>query len=488
MKSPRKFLCLGMTILLLLSMLIACNSDTPQPAGDTPATELTIVANEATEYVLIYPANATEKELKAYREFNSLLREKLYVFMQLKSDAEPPVEGAKEFLLGKTNRPQSQAAYDRLETDQVGFYVIDEQIAIVSNFDGGFALAGKEFINRYVGEDKTLKVMSDLSVRIQGEVGYLYEEVSNIRDIGGDDPYVIEHEGSYYYCWSNGGVMVAKIDGLGNIVKDNGVRVFDRAQGGFENVWAPELHYINGEWYIYVAMCEGTGDNAAHRMYCLKGTSQDPTDPFELVGKVTDPTDKWAIDGTVFEYKGELYTVWSGWPGDHDGQQNLYIAHMSNPWTIDSERVLISTPSKPYERYDTNPAAVNEGPAVLINGDTIIVVYSCNGSWGDNYSLTAVYCKGDVLMKTKGWQKLDKPLLTKGVKTFGPGHCSFTTAEDGSLWVIYHANIVSGSGWGGRSVRIQPVEWKDGLPYIGSTKMKVNLPYLSIKLGNVVEE
>ncbi|MBQ8289238.1 MAG: glycoside hydrolase family 43 protein [Clostridia bacterium] len=490
MKLLRKLLCIGLMATMLLPILSACagereESDTPSAAAE----DLTIVADQKSEYVLIYPDGATDAEMAEYREFSALLREKLFVFIDLKSDADvAQSEGAKEILLGLTNRPQSQSAYGKLETDQVGFYVIDGQISIVSNFDGGFILAAKEFLNRYITEDQKLVVSSDLSVRIQGSVGYLYKEVSNTQDIGGDDPYVIEHEGSYYYCWSDGGVMVAKIDSLDNIVKDNGVRVFDRAKGGFENVWAPELHYIDGEWYIYVAMCQGTTDNAAHRMYCLKGTSQDPTDPFELVGKVTDRTDKWAIDGTVFKYNDELYTVWSGWAGDTDGQQNLYIAHMSNPWTIDSDRVLISSPTKPYERYDTSPAAVNEGPAVLINGDTIIVVYSCNGSWGDNYSLAAVYCKGNNLMKSKGWTKLDKPLLTKGPKCYGPGHCSFTTAEDGSLWVVYHANIESGSGWGGRSVRIQPVEWKDGLPYIGSAKLKVNLPYLSLTLGEVVEE
>jgi GH43 family beta-xylosidase len=161
---------------------------------------------------------------------------------------------------------------------------------------------------------------------------------------------------------------------------------------------------------------------------------------------------------------------------------------MSNPWTIDSERVMISSPSLAYERYDTSPAAVNEGPAVLVNGDRIIVVYSCNGSWGDNYSLTAVYCDAENMMKSRGWQKLEKPLLTKGKQTYGPGHCSFSTAEDGSLWVIYHANLISGSGWGGRSVRIQPVEWKDGLPYIGTTKLTVNLPIRKLVVGEEIKD
>lgn len=461
----------------MLPIFTSCKSEPEEPAP----VELTIAAEQTSEYVLVYPASATERERKEYQNFRSELRGRLMVHFNITDDSTPAAEGAKEILLGQTNRSASAEAYNRLGENQVGFLVWDEQIAIVANFDGGFELAADEFIRRYVN-DQTLKLMSDLSVQIPCELGYNMVEVSNTRDIGGDDPYVIEHDGSYYYCWSSGGVKVAKIDNLDNIVKDNGKQVFSASNGDFRKVWAPELHYIDGEWYIYVAMCQGTDDNAAHRMYCLKGTSQDPTDPFKLVGKVTDSTDKWAIDGTVFQYENELYTVWSGWPGNADGMQNLYIAHMSNPWTIDSDRVLISTPSLDYERRVTNPCAVNEGPAVLIKDDRVIVVYSGNGSWSDDYLLTAVYCDNGNLLKSRAWQKLDSPLLQKGSQTYGPGHCSFTTADDGSLWVIYHANIVSGSGWSGRSVRIQPVTWKDGLPYIGSTKLKVSLPIRSLVL------
>lgn len=485
MKKLTKWLSLVLIGVLLIPVFASCDKNEEEDP-QVPAEEVTIASDQYSDYVLVYPANSTPSEVSEYKEFGANLRAATLVFFDMKDDSEPAAEGAKEILLGSTNRPQSAEAYNQLGADQVGFYMIDGQVAIVSNFEGGFDTAAKEFMKRYV-KDSAIKLMSNLAVRIQCEIGYDYVSVSNTRDIGGDDPYVIEHDGSYYYCWSSGGVKVAKIDGLDNIVKDNGKQVFSSG-AGFSNVWAPELHYIDGEWYIYVAMCEGTDDNAAHRMYCLKGTSQDPTDPFVLMGKVTDSTDKWAIDGTVFKYNDELYTVWSGWQGDHDGQQNLYLAHMSNPWTIDSARVLISTPSLPYERHDTSPAAVNEGPAVLVQGDRIIVVYSCNGSWGDNYSLTAVYCDGSRMLNSRAWQKLEKPLLIKGKQTYGPGHCSFTTAEDGSLWVIYHANLIAGSGWGGRSVRIQPVEWKDGLPYIGTTKLTVKLPVRKLVVGEEVKD
>ena len=62
-------------------------------------------------------------------------------------------------------------------------------------------------------------------------------------------------------------------------------------------------------------------------------------------------TDRWAIDGTAFEWQGGLYFVWSGWPGTTDGQQNLYIAEMRNPWTLRGDRVLISTPQYSWEKF-----------------------------------------------------------------------------------------------------------------------------------------
>lgn len=487
MKRVRRYLGFGLLMVLLLSMAVSCNqNEAGSGKQDKPAVPDLILAEEgASEYVLVYPADATKADMELYNSFSQRLREVTWYFFPMKADSEPAEEGAKEILLGKTNRPASIEAHGKLEKDQFGLFAIDGQIAVLSNFDGGFEYAADEFIKRF-GDDKTLQVPSDLEVRVQCEMGWGSKMHSNLRNIGGDDPWVVEHNGSYYYCWSEGGVKVTKLKDLDRVDKTGGKQVFSSG-GSYHNVWAPELHYVDGAWYIYVAMCKGTTDNAAHRMYVLKGTSQDPTDPFRLVGQVTDPTDKWAIDGTVFKYKDELYTVWSGWPSDTDGQQNLYIAHMSDPCTIDSERVLISSPSKPYELVTTGPS-VNEGPTALVKDDRVIITYSGNGSWTDDYLITAIYCDTGDLLNADDWVKLDKPLLSKGDKTYGPGHCSFATAKDGSLWVIYHANIQSGSGWSGRSVRIQPVEWRDNLPYIGKAKTKVEFPNWELVPGKVVTE
>ncbi len=209
----------------------------------------------------------------------------------------------------------------------------------------------------------------------------------------GADPWVIRDNDRYYYCYSGGnGVCVARLDDLAHIDGKNGVKVYTAPKGTdySEEYWAPELHKINGAWYIYVAADDG--DNFHHRMYVLRGTGEDPTEPFEMVGKLTDETDKWAIDGTVLQYHGDLWFVWSGWEGDENVAQNLYIAHMSNPWTIDSKRVLISKPDLEWERRGGSPK-INEGPVALIKGNTVHIVYSASGSWCDEYCLGILTCR-----------------------------------------------------------------------------------------------
>ena len=74
-------------------------------------------------------------------------------------------------------------------------------------------------------------------------------------------------------------------------------------------------------------------------MWVIENESADPFQgEWRLRGKVADPADRWAIDGSVFEHRGRRYFVWSGWPGAENGVQNIYIAPMSNPYTISGPR------------------------------------------------------------------------------------------------------------------------------------------------------
>ena len=222
-----------------------------------------------------------------------------------------------------------------------------------------------------------------------GAFEVIHKPVQNPVFSYGADPWVIRHEDEYYYCYSSGnGVAVAKINSPAEISPENGQVVYTAPEGTMysANYWAPELHYINGEWYIYVAADDG--NHAAHRMYVLRGTTQSPTDPFEMVGKISDSTDYYAIDGTVLQHNDSLYFVWSGWARVGSNVQDLYIAHMSDPCTIDSERVRISKPDFAWEKVGF--PFVNEGPVALTHQDNTYIVYSASVSWTDDYCLGMV--------------------------------------------------------------------------------------------------
>lgn len=294
----------------------------------------------------------------------------------------------------------------------------------------------------------------------------------------GPDPWVVYWKGYYYYSNSTGAnltlLKTADITDLRHAEKKV-VYVPEAGHAWSKELWAPELHRWGNKWYIYFAA--DAGENADHRIYAVENASDDPTTgTWTLKGKVGDASDKWAIDATMFELKGQHYMVWSGWQGDADGEQDLYIAHMSNPWTIDSARTMISKPTFEWELHGDLPGRhvnVNEGPEVLVHGGKVLVVHSASGCWTDFYELGIVEAKeGTNLLDAKSWKKIDHPFLTKDAEAhaFGPGHNGFFKSPNGKEdWIIYHANPEPGQGCGDhRSPRIQKFTWgADGLPEFG---------------------
>jgi GH43 family beta-xylosidase len=295
----------------------------------------------------------------------------------------------------------------------------------------------------------------------------------------GPDPWVVSWNGFYYYSNSTGtNLTLRKTSDLANL-KEAETKVVWKPEAGHpwsKDLWAPELHRWGSKWYIYFAA--DAGDNTSHRIYVVENESSDPIEGrWKLLGQVKDPTDRWAIDATVFALEGQHYMVWSGWPGSSDGQQNLYIAHMSNPWTIDSQRTLISTPTYDWETHGDLPGRhvnVNEGPEALLHQNKLFIVFSASGCWTDFYTLGALELRhGANLLDAQSWTKINHPFLSTDADAggFGPGHNGFFQSPDGKQnWIIYHANPKAHQGCGNfRSPRMQPFKWNaDGTPDFGS--------------------
>lgn len=297
----------------------------------------------------------------------------------------------------------------------------------------------------------------------------------------GADPYVTYQDGYYYYVRVNQdrAIYVSRAQELNRIAATQPVAVY--TPSGTEpatQLWAPEIHFINGKWYIYYT----AGDGAGHRMYVLESKTDNAMGEYEFKGKLSPVTDRWAIDQTVLEYNDQLYAVWSGWDGMVDEEQRIYIAKMSDPWTITGERVLLSKPEYSWET-DTFPR-VNEGPQVLVSPDGVTnIIFSASGSWTDNYCLGRLTLKqGGDPMKAGDWEKGTEPVFQKNLpSTYSTGHASFTVSPDGTEnYMVYHAARGAGQGWNGRGVRTQRFNWnEDGTPDFGKAAAydgKVNLP------------
>lgn len=284
----------------------------------------------------------------------------------------------------------------------------------------------------------------------------------------GADPWVIRENDRYYYCYSrDGSIFISRSDNLHTLSEENGVAVWTPVDGTefSQELWAPELHHLDSAWYIYVAADDG--DNHNHRMIVLKRDDPDPLGTFEFTGKITDSSDKWAIDGTVYrDTAGELYFIWSGWEGNVNVAQNIYIARMSDPMTISGARTLISKPERDWEK--TGNPLINEGPEVLEKSGNLFIVYSASGSWTDHYCLGMLEFKGGDLTDAGNWEKHEEPVFKGTENVISPGHASFTESPDGSEdWIVYHAAKYKGAAWD-RNIRMQKFTWTvEGRPYFG---------------------
>lgn len=243
------------------------------------------------------------------------------------------------------------------------------------------------------------------------------------------------------------------------------------------DIWAPELHAINGRWYIYVAAANPQHGNKSHRMYVLGGPATH-TDPatngsYEMLGPIAGlPTNQWQIDGTVFPLNGRLYFAYSGWPLNQTDAseltQELFITELSNATTAIAPPVQISTPREPWERSGDH--GINEGPQFLSSphGNWIGLAYSCAGSWTKEYKMNTLHYNGGDPLSPHSWVKCRKPLIQNSRRSgpFGPGHGCFINV-DGETWSIYHATDREDQGWDGRKARVQRVVWGQGGPEMG---------------------
>lgn len=292
------------------------------------------------------------------------------------------------------------------------------------------------------------------------------------------DPHATLHGDGYYYLTATVPeydlIEIRRARSIGELATAAPKVVWHRHTNGpmGAHIWAPELHFIDGKWYIYFAAgkAEAIWDI---RMYVLENPSPNPLEgAWTERGQIITNWESFSLDATTFTHRGSRYLAW---PQSAPGiaGTNLYLAKMDTPWSIIGEQILLSQPEFAWERVGHN---VNEGPAVLIRNGRIFMAYSASAT-DANYCLGLLTADENAdLLDPKSWQKSPGPVMTSSSENsqYGPGHNSFTTTPDGKTDIIvYHARNyekIEGDPLenADRATRAQVIRWhSDGTPDFG---------------------
>jgi len=284
----------------------------------------------------------------------------------------------------------------------------------------------------------------------------------------GPDPWVTQRDGSYYYTSTEGNrISLRKTTDMAKLADAAPVVVWRPPAEGANShsIWAPELHFLDGKWYLYYSASDKAHDDDAHRhVWVLENASADPTKG-RWVDKGMLKTQLTGIDGTVFDHRGKRYFVYSAYVGDHS---DLIIAPMTNPWTLGAPQVDIAQPTYAWEMQGGRK--ILEAPE-FIEGPQgqVLLTYSASACWSDGYSLGLLSAAPDAnLLDPAAWHKSATQVLASSPahQFYAPGHNGFFKTPDGKDWIIFHAN--GGPDWkctARRAPYIMPFTWKaDGTP------------------------
>lgn len=309
------------------------------------------------------------------------------------------------------------------------------------------------------------------------------------------DPYILKHTDGYYYFTGSvpeyDRIVLRRSRTIAGLAEAEEHVIWTKHDVGEmgNHIWAPEIHYIDGRWYIYFAA--GTAEDKWNiRPYVLECADENPlTGTWTEKGRIKLPVDSFSLDATTFEHRGKRYLVWAQIVGD----SSLFIASMDTPWSISGEPVLITAPEYDWE---IQLHRVNEGPAVLKRNGRVFIAFSASGT-DHRYCMGLLTADEDSdLLDPASWSKTKEPIFVSSEEAseYGPGHNSFTVSEDGSAdLLVYHARPykeIKGEPLydPNRHARVQRLFWKpDGTPYFGSPGMRVDTAGHKAKVKVMIE-
>ena len=239
------------------------------------------------------------------------------------------------------------------------------------------------------------------------------------------------------------------------------------------HIWAPELHFIDGRWFIYFSAGEAK-EPWKIRLWALENASADPLQgDWAERGQIKTQWETFTLDATFFEHRGKRYLAWAQTdPAKKNHSTDIFISRMKSPTELAGPQVRLSQPDYAWEKVRH---IVNEAPAVLVHGGRVFMTYSAAGT-GAEYCLGLLWADENAdLLAPESWRKSPGPVFSTSPENsqYGPGHNSFLVEPDGSVLNVFHArnyrDIVGDPLKDtGRATRVQPLAFTaDGMPDFG---------------------
>ncbi len=274
------------------------------------------------------------------------------------------------------------------------------------------------------------------------------------------DPHVYYSNGFYYGCYTTGGdIRIWKNANLHQIFQGPSASVYSG-----RDLWAPEIHFLNGKWYIYSTTHPG---NYWFNTIVLEANTADPLGSYSL--KATFSGLSNTIDASPWQdpATGQLYLTYSKMDGA--AGQEIWLTKMSNPYTLEGSPVRLSWPDYAWEKENGN---VNEGPQFLAKGDKVHIVYSASQCHYEGYKLGMLtITAGGNLMDPGAWSKSAVSVFQKNPanNAYAVGHHSTVQTPNGEWWLVYHGKYDSNKNTvnSPRDARMQSFTWNGNVPNFG---------------------
>ncbi|RYX90460.1 hypothetical protein EON78_06960, partial [bacterium] len=268
------------------------------------------------------------------------------------------------------------------------------------------------------------------------------------------DPHVLKWNGEYYLYTSGDPITAYHSTDLVNwqplgavLSSSSNAKAWNQS-----DVWAPEVIYRNGKFYMYYTASKKSDDWRVGEMARRVGVavSNSPKGPFIDSGKPV--SQGWAIDGNVFKDPdgGKEYLFYSYLHEPKLPGASIVMDPMKSWNSVTGNLTTVSRGNQAWEDKDGDEnngslRYTNEAPTVIKHHKLYYMIYS-GGSW-DLPSYSLAYAVTDKIkqdgLEGPGWKKVSPPILRSTPIVDGPGHNSIVKAPNNVDDInVFHARTV----------------------------------------------